>query len=108
MTLKTTGSTWAAAAPGRTLSGKSHPAVSILASIDCCKAAKTLKGARILAEEAPSLPLPDCTANCRCRYIKYTDRRNVEDSRRFPYASERALWHADERRVKTRGRRKDD
>lgn len=41
-----------------------------------CAAVDSLAGYRILADEAPSLPLPDCDyAECKCRYAPYKDRR---------------------------------
>lgn len=41
-----------------------------------CAAVEQIAGYRILAEEAPQLPLPDCDeADCQCRYAQYRDRR---------------------------------
>lgn len=41
-----------------------------------CAAVEQIAGYRILAEEAPQLPLPDCDeAECQCRYAQYRDRR---------------------------------
>lgn len=46
-----------------------------------CRSASAMRGQRVLATEAPALPLPDCdAARCECRYRKRSDRR--EDSRR--------------------------
>ena len=42
----------------------------------CCKAVEALAGRRLLADEAPQLPMPDCDqATCECRFHQYTDRR---------------------------------
>ena len=42
----------------------------------CCTAAKALSGRRLLADEAPQLPMPDCDqASCQCRFQQYSDRR---------------------------------
>ncbi len=42
----------------------------------CCKAVEALAGRRLLADEAPQLPLPDCDlATCECRFQQYSDRR---------------------------------
>ncbi|MGB7990122.1 MAG: hypothetical protein WCF44_12035 [Candidatus Methylophosphatis roskildensis] len=51
-----------------------------------CVAARTLVGKRLLSSEAPTLPVPGCTAaNCRCSYVHYDDRR--ADDRREIYRS---------------------
>ena len=45
--------------------------VRILVGVDCCAAARELPdGAMYLPEDAPHIPLPDCTlgASCRCVY----------------------------------------
>ncbi len=42
----------------------------------CCKAVEALAGRRLLADEAPQLPMPDCDrASCECHFQQYTDRR---------------------------------
>ena len=42
----------------------------------CCKAVEAITGRRLLTEEAPQLPMPDCDkATCECRFQQYTDRR---------------------------------
>ena len=45
-----------------------------------CADATALIGKKLLAAQAPALPLAGCDANCECRYLKHGDRR--EDSRR--------------------------
>lgn len=41
-----------------------------------CGAVEKIAGQRLLADEAPVLPLPDCDAEeCNCRYAQYKDRR---------------------------------
>src|SRR5215217_1713643 len=41
-----------------------------------CRAAHALEGTRFLSKNAPTLPLPDCTAaQCSCTFSKLTDRR---------------------------------
>jgi len=43
---------------------------------ECCEASKALAGKRFLSQEAPMLPLSDCTSGeCRCRYEPFYDRR---------------------------------
>lgn len=45
-------------------------------SAECCEASNALAGKRFLNQEAPMLPLNDCTASeCRCRYEPFYDRR---------------------------------
>ena len=45
--------------------------------LSACQAALDLNNLRFLADEAPMLPLTDCSnpAGCRCRYQHYDDRR---------------------------------
>ena len=90
--------------------GKKYPAVTIVTPPKCCEAVSTLKGARILAPSAPKLPMPNCTMpdQCRCRFQKYTDRREDEQGRRFRYGQERGAWYAGGQRRKSRGRRTED
>ncbi|MEZ5557546.1 MAG: hypothetical protein R3E86_03265 [Pseudomonadales bacterium] len=42
-----------------------------------CDSALALAGKRFLSDDAPLLPLPDCTCalSCRCRYKHLSDRR---------------------------------
>ena len=56
-----------------------HPyhCVSINSPSNACVVAKRLHGLRFLAQEAPRLPLPGCSAlNCSCVYAHYDDRRH--------------------------------
>ena len=86
-----------------------YPAVALVASRGCCAAVKGLAGSKILAAAAPNLPLPDCSmpAQCRCKFQKYSDRRD-EDNRRFQFASERSAWYSGGQRRRSGGRRTDD
>jgi hypothetical protein len=74
---------------------------------DCiCDAVKRLQGRRFLSEEAPMLPLPECTAgSCCCRYEHHDDRR--QDLRRNPYGIQRAVPppHVNEDRRASKERR---
>jgi len=47
-----------------------------------CEAAQNLENRRFLADEAPMLPLADCSnpTDCRCKYQHFDDRRT--DARR--------------------------
>ena len=49
---------------------------------NACEAARKLENIRFLADDAPMLPLGDCSnpAACRCKYQHYDDRRT--DARR--------------------------
>ena len=60
-----------------------YPAVSIRCP-GGCEAAQSLRGVRFLGDEAPALPLEDCTAEtCHCRYVHHVDRRTgILDRRR--------------------------
>ena len=58
-----------------------HPyhAVSIRFGKSACEAAKALAGQRILAKDAPRLPLSKCDAErCGCVFAHYDDRRAEE------------------------------
>ena len=42
----------------------------------CCKSVAALAGRRLLIDEAPQLPMPDCEqAACECRFQQFSDRR---------------------------------
>lgn len=72
------------ASPGK--SAKFH-AVSIKPGAFACRAANEIAGQRILASEAPSIPLPDCDATeCNCHFVHHEDRRSGKD-RRSPFTS---------------------
>ena len=52
--------------------------VSIISDEEsACEDASNLKNVRFLADDAPMLPLADCSnpAGCRCKYQHYDDRR---------------------------------
>jgi hypothetical protein len=50
--------------------------VEIRTRSGACRAAQTLHGKRFLAKNAPTLPLPECTATqCACTFSKLADRR---------------------------------
>jgi len=89
---------------------KRFPAVSILASGQCCQAAKLLarhppagrRGAessvaRMLDAEPVPVSLPEAR-----------DRRASDDDRRLPSTMVRSAWYGGDERRKSRGRREDD
>ena len=55
-------------------------AVTIVTGKDRCKAVGALEGLRILATDAPALPMQEYTmpAACRCRFKKHVDRRDKD------------------------------
>ena len=64
-----------------------YHAVSIKPGAYACRAANEIAGQRFLASEAPSIPLPGCTANeCDCHFTHHNDRRTGKD-RRSPFTS---------------------
>src|SRR5665213_2552618 len=79
-------------APDGPNSGGSYRAVSLAPSLMCCKAATHAMGKRLLAREAPRLPLRDCTMpkNCTCKFRKNADRRDCD--RRLFGAEETSRW----------------
>lgn len=96
---------------GRPATGSSvYPAVSVVSTGDCCAAAKALGGRRILAADAPRLPLADCTRPeaCRCRFAKFADRRDDDQARRHEGSSMRSVLYSGQQRRRSPGRRRDD
>jgi hypothetical protein len=82
--------------------------VSVVPGKQCCAAAKTIEGQRLLSAEAPRLPLANCEtpANCQCTYRHYDDRR--AGPRRARERDEAAdPWSATDRR-RAYGRRSTD
>ena len=62
-----------------------YAAVSISCKADACQSAQTLAGQRFLANEVPTFPLPGCdSANCSCKYVHHTARRDHDEDRRAP------------------------
>jgi hypothetical protein len=62
---------------------RSNPyhAVAVKYPKDACAAVRQVEAKRFLTNEAPPLPLPNCTVkNCGCRFIHFNDRRD-EDRR---------------------------
>ena len=67
--------------------GKStqYHSVAIRMGALSCAAVQKLDGVRLLAEDAPLLPLPNCgIEDCECRYVHHEDRREAGD-RRSPF-----------------------
>ena len=58
--------------------------VEIRAGLNACESVKLLNDRRLLSDEAPLIPLPDCNIQqCTCRYAHFDDRR--QHDRRNPY-----------------------
>jgi hypothetical protein len=83
-------------------------AVSIQRGVKACETAKRLGSRRFLAHKAPSLPLPGCgmSDQCRCRYMKYPDRRG-EPRRLMDVGLSSVVFDSGERRSR-KGRRSTD
>ena len=73
-----------------------------------CDAVKQLGDTRLLASQAPMLPLPGCTnSRCKCTFVHHKDRRS--GPRRDEDAGlAGATYAGDERRKRRHGRRKTD
>jgi hypothetical protein len=85
-------------------------AISIYRGVDACELARRSSERRVLAKDAPKLPLPGCTMSetCECRYIKHGDRR--AEPRRlvdFGASPDLTLFDGKERR-RANGRRARD
>jgi hypothetical protein len=69
-----------------------------------CRSAQRLEGRRFLAKDAPTLPLPRCTAaRCSCTFAKLPDRRT--EGRRLDYGSLSASLLRENNRRKQERRR---
>jgi hypothetical protein len=81
-------------------------AVSLLCRGKSCAAAQALNGQRRFASESAVLPLAACTMpdQCKCRYQKYTDRREDDDRRILGSTTRGAMFGISERR-RSGGRR---
>ena len=86
-----------------------YAAVSIVYNKSkACPAVMKYGGQRLLTEEAPRLPLPDCTKEvCTCSYHHSFDRRDGPRRADEQGAMKRGYAGA-EHRKKTRGRRAED
>jgi len=86
------------------------PAVTVAMPAKRCEAVSSLKRNRILAMHAPTLPMPKCSmpGECRCKFQKYTDRREDDQGRRFSFGRERGAWYAGSHRRNSPGRRSAD
>jgi hypothetical protein len=84
-------------------------AVSIVCGARSCEAAASVKGKRRLMSQAVALPLAGCSmsAQCKCRYQKYGDRRDEDNRRALGSTVRGALYGIQERRNVT-GRRPAD
>jgi hypothetical protein len=68
---------WKRDPPARTPPKEPWHAVSVVPGQLACPSARSAKGRRFLAAEAPQIPLPDCesTWRCKCTYRHHPDRR---------------------------------
>lgn len=78
----------------------------------CCDAVRSVAGRRILADEAPLFPLPDCDQpKCDCRYRRYADRRmDIRRAGDLGFAVFSKMLHEtrNRRRTTAPGRRTED
>lgn len=88
-----------------------YHAVSCRSGAGKCAAVKAIKNQRFLVEDAPQLPLADCTSErCECKYLHHEDRRDNDDDRRALYGIKSEFYEytsKQDRRVKN-GRRESD
>lgn len=80
-------------------------AVELKPSLESCEAAHQLAGKRLLANDAPALPLEGCTERCRCAYKRFTDRRQ-ERRRASDYGLPAPIIFAGQDKRKSPDRRK--
>jgi hypothetical protein len=72
--------------------------VELVPGARCCGAAQELSGTRILAAEAPALPLDGCELRCNCAYKRYTDRRHINRRRGDDGLPEHFIYSGEENR----------
>jgi hypothetical protein len=95
----------------RAPSTHSYHAVTVCAMEGGCEAVNKLPQRRYLVDEAPLLPLPDCTVErCNCRYNHHQDRREPEHERRASLvaATTKQASEGGRDRRRPRGRRRAD
>lgn len=63
-----------------------------------CREAKARAGKRVLATEAPPLPLKGCTLRCSCYYKEHADRRDSEPRRLVDVGMSGSFYTGPERR----------
>ena len=84
------------------------PSVSIQFGPSACQAVKDLTDQRFLADDAPSVPLPNCnSANCTCKFVHHDVRREHDEDRRA-HSSLRTTLYGDSGKPERRhgGRRR--
>ena len=85
-----------------------YACVEIKMRMDHCDAVEAYAGQRLLTGEAPWLPLSDCdNAKCRCKFIRYDDRR-ADQRRDVDIGISRREFTGEDRRSTPRGRRTSD
>jgi hypothetical protein len=104
---------WSRPSPARRVPSLTARAAEQFAAVEirhgsgACPAARALSGQRLLAKQAPTLPLAGCTkARCDCTFAKLSDRRT--DDRRWEHEGlGAAMFQAGERRNKASRREAD-
>ncbi|MBE9537875.1 MAG: hypothetical protein IMF06_02275 [Proteobacteria bacterium] len=82
-----------------------YRAISLACDVESCSEMAGMAGRRFLVDEAPDIPLQQCSADaCGCRYVHHADRRGSVDRRML---SRHAEEEKPDRRG-LRGRRKSD
>ena len=93
---------------------KPYRGTSIAFEESACDAVKAIGRKRFLLSDGdtPMLPLSGCDASrCKCKYMHHDDRRDDDHDRRLSAALKTELYEdtgSENRRLKTRGRRKSD
>jgi hypothetical protein len=88
---------------------KNFHAVSVVSKADACTAAQALKDVKLLATDAPRLPLDDCNqpAACSCKFRHHDDRR-VDLRRAVDFTNSASRQFVSLERRQRRGRRASD
>lgn len=93
--------------------GPTFAAVEVVCGKQCCEEVWALNGKRILTQDAPMLPLKNCSMQdrCACKFRKYADRRQEGTDRRALGGlrhSIRSSWYSGSERRDRSGRRESD
>ncbi|OUR73878.1 hypothetical protein A9Q78_02335 [Methylophaga sp. 41_12_T18] len=83
-----------------------YHAITIQLCHEPCQYVQEFKGKRLLATEAPELPILGCSnQQCTCNYVHHQDRRSGED-RRYPSIAMQDVFSKNEHRFTKNDRRK--
>ena len=81
---------------------EAYRCVVLVPGMDSCAGAQALAGSRLLASDAPVLPVEGCDVRCNCSYRRYSDRRSENRRRTDDGLSDDIIYSAEEKRGRDR------